>query len=737
MINCWVKVLTNKDTEQHAKCASSSKQTRRLCLRLHAGGLLGLCILTLGAASLKGQSNQWARAQDSGVVLQESISTSDDGTIIRKSLWRRKNHLTPYIIEDTIPSAKAKGDHTARICYPANRVLVSIDARLLARMRADGLSVRPIGPKSNATAAIVTTSGPYDVNCVQDFISHLQQRYGPGLTVEPDHLLTGLDSPLPNDPDSGLQWAIENRGVGDATFGFDLNLDALYQQTTDARGVPIAIVDSGIALNHPEFSDQLWANPNEIPNNGIDDDNNGYIDDIHGWDFVDLDNEADDLAGHGTHISGIIGARGDNATGITGVAWRAEIIPLKFLDGNLEGSTSDAIAAIRYATDAGARVINLSWGTTAANTLLLDALRDASNQGIVLVAAAGNSNRDLEFFPLYPASFNLDRLVPVAATDSRGFLSKGSNYGLEEVTLAAPGRSIWSTDLNDGYRYRTGTSMAAPQVSAVVALLMAATTADADEIIAALKSTARPLRGEPKVGRGQIDASRALRELAPGQDIAPLPARWQLRYQLNHEIKNLPNASMIEAMQGLPAGLTFPGEPKEISGRPIAAGLFTTQYQAIGSATWHEIEFQVRADLNDWWEDYFPGQDLEEAFSRDTDNDSHRDILEYVTGASPIARQADAQNLLNINPGSETGMLLSVDPQLDREADGDWATGRYIGGLRLTLQWSPDLADWHSLPAENAQRVAGEDSGQWQITPPASVANGDEPGFFRVRIERP
>jgi hypothetical protein len=219
----------------------------------------------------------------------------------------------------------------------------------------------------------------------------------------------------------------------------------------------------------------LWSNPWD-PANGVDDDKNGFVDDVHGADYVDEDSNPTDDAGHGTHVAGIIGAKGNNATGIAGVNWDAKIMALKFLDGDGQGNTADAANSIDYAVSHGARVINASWGGPAFSQALYSAVRRAGEKGVVFVAAAGNDGENADVKPDYPAAFDLPNVISVAATDSSDELVDFSNYGAGSVDLAAPGDDIESTvpkDTDDsGYASFSGTSMAAPFVTGAVAMYL-------------------------------------------------------------------------------------------------------------------------------------------------------------------------------------------------------------------------------------------------------------------------
>lgn len=311
-----------------------------------------------------------------------------------------------------------------------------------------------------------------------------------------------LPNPPVVDPDLSRMYGLSKIGAQQA-----------WQVTSGSTKVLLANIDTGIDYNHEDLINNLWRNPAEIPADGVDNDGNGYIDDIVGWDFRDKDARPFDDNSHGSHTAGTIAATGGNGVGISGVAQQASIMGLRFLGGSEgSGSLEDAIKAIEYATNNGASIMSNSWGGGGYSQAMFDAISRANDKGILFVAAAGNSGSDNDKKAQYPANYKLPNVLTIAATDSADKLASFSCFGATTVHMAAPGVKILSTVPGNKYNSLSGTSMATPHVSGAAVLLKAAyPNMRAKELKAVLMESVEKLpnlEGKVQTG-GRLNISKA------------------------------------------------------------------------------------------------------------------------------------------------------------------------------------------------------------------------------------
>ncbi|MGZ3794558.1 MAG: S8 family peptidase, partial [Bdellovibrio sp.] len=340
------------------------------------------------------------------------------------------------------------------------------------------------------------------------------------------------------DPLFNNQWGMKDIGVVDA-----------WKKTKGQPDMVVAVIDTGVDYTHEDLLPNLWRNKNEIPNNNIDDDNNGYVDDVIGWDFASNDNKPYDLsmepldilfkggnAGHGTHCAGNVAARGGNGKGISGVAPNVKIMPLRFISEKGQGTTAEAIKAIQYAVNNGAKVMSNSWGSEGEeagspdNQALRDAIQFAQDKGVLFIAAAGNGHQgvgydnDTDKAPGYPASYDNDIIISVAALDAADNLGSFSNWGAKTVDIGAPGVKVFSTMVNNNYSdividkfgFKAtwdGTSMATPHVAGAAALYWSAHPEKTwQEVKAAILGSAKKINSlaNKSVSGGKLDVKALL-----------------------------------------------------------------------------------------------------------------------------------------------------------------------------------------------------------------------------------
>lgn len=356
---------------------------------------------------------------------------------------------------------------------------------------------------------------------------------------EPNFIVHAVSSP--NDPHYPQQWGHKNTVQTGGTAGIDIDAELAWGLTTGSEDLVIGVVDSGVLSSHPDLAPNMWTNPFET-SNGLDSDGNGIVDDIHGFNSISNSGNATDQNGHGTHCAGVIAGRGNNGTGITGVSWKSKIMSLKFLNAQGSGTLADAIEAIEYAITmkqrgVNIRILNNSWGGASYSYALENVIKSANDNNILFIVAAGNSAADNDNSNFYPANYNVDNVISVAALDHNGNLASFSNYGRNRVHVAAPGVGIYSTHLNNNYANLSGTSMSAPYVSGIAALILSREpNLSAAQLKQRIISSAEPfasLNGLVRSG-GMANALRALS--ASSIPLPPMPTEASYtKRQMNFE----------------------------------------------------------------------------------------------------------------------------------------------------------------------------------------------------------
>jgi subtilisin family serine protease len=347
----------------------------------------------------------------------------------------------------------------------------------------------------------------------------------------------------PRDAEFIKLWGLQNKGNNEPTrsgdisttpgkAGADVNALQAWNITKGSRDVTIAVIDTGVDYNHPDLKNQMWVNEAEANGTeGVDDDGNGFVDDIHGYDFANNDGDPRDGHSHGTHCAGTIGAEHNNI-GVAGVMANVKIVGVKFLTDSGSGSTANAIKSVDYATKLNVDIMSNSWGGGGFSQALKDAISRAKDAGILFVAAAGNSSSDNDSRPHYPSNYDVENVISVAAHNAQDSLASFSCFGKRTVHVAAPGRNIMSTVKNGGYAVYSGTSMATPHVSGVLGLLLAKEgRSDVSDIRERLMKSSVYVASYKKktISEGRVDAYNLLTNTFPARPAKPDPNAWVTR----------------------------------------------------------------------------------------------------------------------------------------------------------------------------------------------------------------
>lgn len=477
---------------------------------------------------------------------------------------------------------------------PSKRVHDYVEGRILVQMRPGARINREPGPLTDRVMPVVDAEveplgdvemdGLYVVK-VTDGLSveeavQVAQSDPRVEFAEPDYILR--PSITPDDAFFNMQWGLHNTGELNGIVGADIAATQVWDVTQGSQDVIVAVIDTGTDLSHPDLQANAWVNPGEVAGNGVDDDGNGFIDDINGWNFHDNNNNigpAGDF--HGTHVAGIVGAVGNNATGVTGVAWRVKLMALKFISG-LEGSTSDAVKALNYATaqrkrGENLRVINASWGGPGNSNALRKAIKKAGKAGILFVNSAGNGGDDsfgddLDVTPDYPAAWSVDlnTIISVAALDRSDNLPSFSNFGHKTINVGAPGVQVLSTFPGGGYNFLSGTSMAAPHVSGTAVLIWTREPGlTPSQVRQRIISSAQPILalGSKSTSAARVNAFNAVTGTAPS---VPAPG-------INH----IETSKKVLTLDGI--GFRDDSTQIDVNGVVLSKVKFSSNYQLSNS----------------------------------------------------------------------------------------------------------------------------------------------------------
>jgi len=611
-------------------------------------------------------------AAGAAAIISEDERTSPDGLTVRRTRIVRTDFKYPLLrVTDTwrVDPATGTREHAGTSRAVADHVAVRLrpgatEDDLRALCRSAGCAVRRRLPLSGLYLVAFDAPEP---DSVERYAAALAAAGEVVRDAQPDYIMTIVWT-LPDDPGFGNLWGLHNTGQSGGTADADIDAPEAWDVATGSGAVVAGIVDTGIDAAHPDLAANIWTNPGEIPGNGLDDDGNGYADDVRGWDFYQWDNNPQDGHGHGTHVAGTIGAAGSNGVGVAGVNWSIKLMALKAFGGS-DGTDSDVTEAIAYATwmatnGVKVRVTNNSYGAPSSATYVYDAVAAAGDAGMLFIAAAGNTGGSIDAAPQYPASYALPHVIAVAATDRNDNRSSFSSYGAVSVDLGAPGSDIYSTLPGGGYGNKSGTSMACPHVVGAAALLWDlnpdwdyarvrdALFAGVDQIASLTNKT---------VTHGRLNVSEALRSLRP--DITHAPAT---------NMTNLAGHYAIEAAIG-PAAVLDTNRVRVAWNLDGGAGAFATNWMTRVS--------------NDLFRALLPTQaagSVVHYFIR----------AESANGKGAAAHpQGAPQTLHAFRVVEPVGLWVAGDPDDYGAADPAYGYHQYPSGLTINAsvaQWAPE-----------------------------------------------
>lgn len=516
-----------------------------------------------------------------------------------------------------------------------------------------------------------------------------------------------------NDPQLNSLWNLKSASLG------GINAQAAWTENTGASDMVVAVIDTGVARAHPDLSSNMVVNSRETPANGKDDDSNGFIDDVHGWDFYANDADPNDGNGHGTHVAGTISARGNNATGIAGVAWSSKVLAVQFLGASGSGYTSDAIEAVDYARQRGARLINASWGGGGTSVFLQNSISNfcTANSGL-FIAAAGNDSLNGDLYPQYPAGYPIPGIISVASVTQSGFLSYFSNYGVSFADVAAPGSDILSCYAPSGYAVMNGTSMAAPHVAGVASLIMSENRSyPGGQVKNVLMHSVDPLPGlVGKVGsEGRVNAWRSLVE-TPETWIQPLTYKGTVAPGQQQAVDlSINTSSLVPGNYRVTLALSTNDPTRPALHIPVDL----TVVASSTLASWQMSQFGQNNFL-------YSANESVWAHDADPDHDSLGNLVEYALGTSP----------------TETDSMGAV-LNLQAEATGTsftFTTRSQLDGLSVLAEWSRDLqADSWTTTGLITQELSSDPAAgttRWKVTLDPGQGQPSR-AFFRLRAVTP
>ncbi len=494
---------------------------------------------------------------------------------MKKSVWAILAVLffsTKFYVQAAQAGTKFTSDNRA-VEYVPGEVIVKFKPNKMPNFlqnKSNGIEVKQVLDLNAGEFAVISSSNKLSTNSLINNLNNNDNiEYAePNFIYHAINNNSDFDYLQANDPKFGDLWGLLNTGSNEpigsrgnsspnGKAGADINALAAWTLSKGSSDIKIAVIDTGVDYNHEDLKNNIWTNMAELNGTkGVDDDGNGYVDDIHGYDFANKDGDPMDGNGHGTHCSGTIAGEHDNGVGVAGVMAHAQIVGVKFLSDQGSGTSADALAAIDYATKIGVDIMSNSWGGGGFSQALYDVIKAAHKKGIIFTAAAGNSATDNNTTPHYPSNYDLENVISVAAHNYNDTLASFSCYGSTTVHVSAPGRNILSTVPNNAYDVFSGTSMATPHVTGVVGLYLAYNGKTDPKTLRTNRmnsSVYANAYGRKTISGGRVDAYNFLTGIVADRPAKPSEDDWMtLQTDLFESIHPYPNKVVLKKTYSVP-----------------------------------------------------------------------------------------------------------------------------------------------------------------------------------------
>lgn len=669
------------------------------------------------------------RAVAGGVVLDTRIGARAAGGWSRVRLVQTTVQPRPVRVEEDWALAPGgRWECRRRDMYLADQLIVTTAPGFTVEQLKPVLASLGMQLEGQVMTGVFTVRlARADLDAAPAALDALAARPDVALAAELDGV--GFGAGLPNDASFGSQWGLRNTGQSGGAVGADVNAEGLWNRLESAPGVIVAVLDSGLNFTHPDLQGVAWTNPGEVADDGIDNDGNGRIDDVTGWDFTNSDDDPTDDHGHGSNVTGIVAANRNDGTGVAGLIGGVQVVVCKILNANNSGFTSHLIAATSYARERGVSVMNLSLQNYPFNSTLNIEFTACQNAGILLSICAGNQGVNNDVTPNYPSSYTHDAIVAVGNHDRTDARWSGtfnpSNYGATSVDLFAPGREILSPILGTNYSYYTGTSQATPFVTALAAALKYLhPTWQAAEIKQRILSavTTRAAYSGLCVTGGRLNAGAAVERL--GQTITFEPLADRPFGSADFSVSAI-------ATSGLPVSIFWVSGPATVAGSTVSltgVGTVTLRASQPGDVDTYaasdvDRSFIVTANFLSWQFEHFSAEERANSaisgYAAVLGHDGLSNLVKYALGLAPRATVASGSPTVTMNGNEWIYRYLRPSGTTD---------------LVYVVEASTDLVTWSAAEVTQVHVETGGGTETWEGRYPAAAA---PQLFFRLRVSRP